>query len=117
MKTFLTASAPNERERMKRVTLVISAAAMTIIAAPVSHAGPWDDPSLNGAGQDYVNHFHNVVCEGLSADPSEAGLALTMRSVESAGFSHHEAAAIITSTVKSTCRGFAPLLAKIVDVA
>jgi hypothetical protein len=99
---------------LQRVTLAVGAAGMAILAAPLAYAGPWDDPSLNAAEQDYVNHHHNDICMALQADRSAPGVNRALALIESeGGFNHHDAADVIHVSVAKTCAQYMPTLTAI----
>jgi hypothetical protein len=96
---------------MKNLLASVLAAGAVVVAAPVAHAGPWDDPSLTPAAQDYVNHAHIAICEALQADPSPNGVDRVFSGVQTQGhFSYRDAAIIMNVSVSKTCKRFMPLL-------
>jgi hypothetical protein len=99
---------------VKRLLAAVGVAGAVVVAAPVAHAGPWDDPSLTPAAQDYVNHKHNAICEALQADLSPRGVTRVVTGIERQDhFSYHDAATIVNVSVAKTCSQFMPALTAI----
>lgn len=102
---------------MKRALVALAGVAgAVVVAAPVAHAGPWDDSRLDAAEQAYVNHHHNDICAALSVNSTPAGVKAAWEVVESdGGFNYHDAADIMNVTVAKTCIQFMPALQAVGD--
>lgn len=103
---------------MRRALVALAGVAgAVVVAAPVAHAipGPWDDPSLTPAAQNYVNHMHRVICSELDAQPTPDGVLGILNGITVTGFSQRDANRIVNVSVAKTCPGYMPLLTRVGD--